>query len=391
MKLLVVASRFPYPLQKGDQLRLYHQIKCLAKEFEIFLYTTSNAKVKEKEIKELEKYCTAIKVHNLSTMKMASNTIKAFFGSLPLQVGMFTSALIQGEIKAFAEEHNIDHVYCQLIRMAQNVKVLKYPKTIDYMDAFGYGMVKRSEMGGIVKRMLYTFESKRVKKYEKSIYESFANHVIITEQDKNRLEVPGPVGVVANGVDTEFFTNAGGVLEYDILFVGNMGYLPNIDAAKMLVNEILPKLNKKLGTNVSVLIAGARPTQEVIDLAKTDNVTIGGWVQDIRSAYKSGRIFVAPIFKGIGQQNKILEAMSMEIPCIVNDSVAEGLGIVHEKHCLIANTIDEFVDTIIRLLEEPIIHTSILVSAKELVLEKYVWSKQTDPLIQMIKSTGKHT
>jgi len=370
LKLLVVASRFPYPLQKGDQLRLYHQIKCLAEEFEVFLYTTSSVEVKQEEVEELKKYCSAIKIHNLNKSKMARNVASAFLGSLPLQVGLFTSRTIKEEIKSFADQHKVDHIYCQLIRMAENIKDLDYPKTIDFMDAFGFGMVKRAEMGGVFKKMMYTFESKRVKTYEKEIYKSFQNHIIITEQDRNRLDVEGNVGVVANGVDADYFSNDGGVMEHDIVFVGNMGYLPNIDAAKMLVNKILPKVNKKLGSKVSVMIAGARPTKEVIDLAKSEGVTIAGWMKDIRSAYKNGKIFVAPIFKGIGQQNKILEAMSMEIPCIVNDSVAKGLGIEHEKHCLIANTEDEFVDMIIRLLDEPIIHTSLLISAKELVMEK---------------------
>ena len=318
---------------------------------------------------------------------MVSNTTSALFSKLPLQVGLFTSAKIQREIKAFAEENQIDHIYCQLIRMAENIKNLDYPKTIDFMDAFGFGMVKRSEMGGFMKSLMYTFESKRVKAYEKSIYKFFDNHAIITKQDKQRLEVEGEVEVIANGVDAEYFKNYGGAMEHDIVFVGNMGYLPNIDAAKMLVKKILPKVNKKLGKQVSVLIAGARPSKEVIDLASMEEVTVAGWMQDIRSAYKNGKIFVAPIFKGIGQQNKILEAMSMEIPCVVNDSVAKGLDLVHERHCLIANTEEEFVDMIIRLLEEPIIHTSLLINAKEYVMQKFIWEKQTQALIDLISQT----
>jgi len=317
---------------------------------------------------------------------MAGNTISTLFSNKPFQVGLFSSSKVKEEIKAFANQHQVDHIYCQLIRMAENIKDLPYPKTIDFMDAFGFGMNKRAEMGGLFNKIVYNIEAKRVKAYEKTIYHDFDNHIIITEQDKSRLKVDGNVEVVANGVDADYFTNDGGVMEYDIVFVGNMGYLPNIDAAKMLVNKILPKANKKLDQKLSVLVAGARPTPEVINLAKNDNVTIGGWMKDIRSAYKNGKIFVAPIFKGIGQQNKILEAMSMEVPCIVNDSVADGLGIEHEKHCLIANTEDEFVECIIRLLNDPIIHASLLVHAKELIADKYVWRKQTQPLIDLILS-----
>ncbi len=385
MRVLVVASRFPYPLQKGDKLRLFHQIKSLSAYAEIYLYTTSVVDVSDEDKHELSKYCKSIKVFHLSQAKMLSNLTQSILTKLPLQVGLFTAKPIQNEIKEFAEANKIDHIYCQLTRMAENVKDLPYPKTIDYMDAFGFGMTKRAEMGGILKRLIYTLEAKRMKKYEAEIYGKFDNHTIITVQDKERLELEqNDVVIVPNGVDTEYFKNHGGILDYDIVFVGNMGYLPNIDAAKLLVKKILPKVNKNLGRKLSVLIAGARPSNEVIDLAKYDNVTIGGWMEDIRSAYKNGKIFVAPIFKGIGQQNKILEAMSMEIPCIVNDDVAIGLGLEHDQHCLIANSVDEFVVQTIRLLEEPILYTNLIVNAKELVMSKFIWSKQTQGLVDLI-------
>lgn len=387
MRLLVVASRFPYPLQKGDKLRLYHQIKSLSEFAEIYLYTTSIVDVSKDDKEELLVYCKEIKVHQLSQANMIGNVGKSLFSSLPLQVGLFTTIKIQNEIKTFAEANKIDHIYCQLARMAENVKRLSYPKTIDYMDAFGFGMTRRAEMGGILKRLTYTFEAKRMKRYEHEIYSQFENHTIITIQDKDRMELPkNDVTVVPNGVDTEFFKNHGGILDYDIVFVGNMGYLPNIDAAKLLIKKILPKTNKKIGRELNVLIAGARPSKEVIDLAKEKGVTVGGWMEDIRSAYKNGKIFVAPIFKGIGQQNKILEAMSMEIPCIVNDNVAKGLDLVDGKHCLVANSEDEFVDQIIKLLEEPILYTNLLVNGKELVMNKFVWKKQTQALIDLIIS-----
>ena len=389
MKLLVVASRFPFPLQKGDKLRLYHQIRCLSEVAEIYLYTTSTSDVKEKDIEELSKFCKAIKVHSMSQATMLGNITQSVLSSLPLQVGLFTTSKIKKEIEAFAKEHSIDHIYCQLARMAENIKDLPYPKTIDYMDAFGFGMKRRAEMGGLLKRFIYTLEAKRMSRYETEIFNYFDHHTIITDQDKTRMDLPAEkLTVVPNGVDTEYFKNRGGIMDYDIVFVGNMGYLPNIDAAKMLVKKILPKTNKKMNRNLSVLIAGARPSKEVIDLAKVEGVTIAGWMEDIRSAYKNGKIFVAPIFKGIGQQNKILEAMSMEIPCIVNSHVALGLGLEDGKNCLIADSEDAFVDKIIQLLEEPILYTNLLINGKELVLQKFVWSKQTQSLAHLIGATS---
>lgn len=384
MKLLIVSSRFPYPIEKGDKLRLCHQIKILSNHFEIYLFACNSSKVLDDHFNQIKQYCQAIQIHQISTMELVKNVSSALFSGLPFQVGMFTNDEIKKEIEDFAADHKIDHIYTQLIRMAENTKDLAYPKTLDYMDAFGFGMHKRAGIGGLFRKIFYRIEGNRVKKYEKEIYKSFNNHSVITDKDSARLELKEPVHVVGNGVDADFFTNSGSLDSYDLVFVGNMGYIPNIDAAKVLVNEILPKLNNR-ERKFSLLIAGARPTKEVIELAETEHVTVGGWMQDIREAYRGGRIFVAPIFQSIGQQNKILEAMSMEIPCIVNKSVAEGLNLQDRVHCLIAESPTEFVERILELENNVELYATLIVSGKELVHNSFSWEAKTEPLVKLIR------
>jgi len=383
VKLLVVASRFPYPIEKGDKLRLCHQIKILSKHFDIYLFACNTSRVLESHVEHIQAYCKEIKIHHLDAKDLVKNISAALISGIPFQVGMFSNIKIRKEIGDFAELHEVDHVYTQLIRMAENTKDLPYPKTLDYMDAFGFGMHKRASIGGLFRKMMYKLEGNRVKKYEKEVFPDFDHHTVITANDRERLELDGKIEVVGNGVDADFFTNTGSIDSYDLVFVGNMGYLPNIDAAKVLVNEILVQLNAK-GKIFKLLIAGARPTREVIDLAENEHVTVGGWMQDIRQAYKGGRIFVAPIFQSIGQQNKILEAMSMEIPCIVNKSVAEGLNLEDRIHCLVAESPEEFVEKILELENNVELFATIIVSAKELVRNSFSWEAKTEPLIQLI-------
>jgi glycosyltransferase involved in cell wall biosynthesis len=75
---------------------------------------------------------------------------------------------------------------------------------------------------------------------------------------------------------------------------------------------------------VRVLIAGTKPTAEVLKLANK-TVTVTGWIPDLREAYEQADVFVAPLRIGTGQQNKILEAMSMSLPCITSTHVMNGL------------------------------------------------------------------
>ena len=71
------------------------------------------------------------------------------------------------------------------------------------------------------------------------------------------------------------------------------------------------------------MIAGTKPTVEVQRLAR-DQVTVTGWIDDLRTEYAASDIFVAPLRIGTGQQNKILEAMAMELPCITTPHVLSG-------------------------------------------------------------------
>ncbi len=387
MRLLIISSRLPYPIEKGDKLRLYHQIKTLSEHFELYLYSMSTEDYKETSLLELKKYCKEVRIHPISKADILQHFARNWFSELPLQVIMYSRDKIRSEIKEMIQCHQIDHIYCQLIRAAENVREFKIPKTLDYMDAFSYGMIQRKSTSNLFMKWLYSNEATRVSKYETQVYDDFDMHTIITSQDAKRLPLDNKkVYVVQNGVDHEYFSNKLSAQDYDLVFVGNMGYLPNIDAAKYLANKILPALIKKTAKEYSLFIAGARPSDQVIQLAQNDNVIIGGWMEDIRSAYEAGRYFVAPIFNAIGQQNKILEALSMELPCIVNQSVADGLGLIHQKECLIADSVDEFVEAIIRLENQPEIVASLIVNGLEKVKKVFNWNEQSLKLVQLIKS-----
>ena len=79
MKILVVLPRFPYPLEKGDKLRAYHQIRCLAKNNDVSLFCVSHNAVADKDIEQLKPYCSSIKVVKPSKITLFFSILKAFF------------------------------------------------------------------------------------------------------------------------------------------------------------------------------------------------------------------------------------------------------------------------------------------------------------------------
>ncbi len=318
-KLMVLTTRFPYPLEKGDKLRVFYQIKVLSKKFEIILVSLTDEAIHPHDYEEVKQYCSRIYPFHRSKLLIVKNMLLAFKNGLPFQIGYFFDKGIQAEIEAIARKEKPDHIFCQLIRMAEFVRHLDIPKTIDYMDTFSIGTKRWSENANAIIRPILRREYKKLVEYENAVFNDFDFHTIISEQDRAYLQMKDKqkVKIVPNGVDMTFFQPIPTAQKaYDIAFIGNMGYVPNVEGSRYLVQEILPKLITYF-PNIKILIAGARPTALVQSFA-SENVTVTGWVEDIREAYASAKIFVAPLFLGSGQQNKILEAMSMNRRLLAN-------------------------------------------------------------------------
>ena len=66
MKILVLLSRVPYPLEKGDKLRAFNQIKELSKQHQLVLFAINDEKLDERAMNELKKYSVGISIVSLT-------------------------------------------------------------------------------------------------------------------------------------------------------------------------------------------------------------------------------------------------------------------------------------------------------------------------------------
>ena len=136
MKLVIILSRFPYPLDKGDKLRAFYQIKDLSRYHKIYLICLNNKKVEPKEKQVLDDFCEEIHVHRITKARQIINAGIALFQSRPIQVGMFYSKRAHAQIRKNIARIKPDHIFCQLIRVTEYAKKEhNIPKTVDYMDA----------------------------------------------------------------------------------------------------------------------------------------------------------------------------------------------------------------------------------------------------------------
>lgn len=385
-KILFITSRFPYPLNKGDKLRVYFQLKHLAKDNEIHLVAINEAKVSDKDIEALSPFCKSIHVFVLPLYKRMIPLILSPFKRLPLQVAFFYDSGIKKKIKRLADEIKPGHIHCHLIRTTEYVKdISKVKKSLDFMDAFAKGMEKRERIErNFIKRMLFRYEKNQLYNYEKRVFGFIDKFCIISDQDKNWIQSPraGEIYVIPNGVDFDSFYPRTEKKTYDILFMGNLDYPPNIVAIRFLSDELIPLL-KKNKPGIKLLIAGMGASKRMKKL-RSENIEIIEQFNHISDSIAISKIMLAPMKIHIGLPNKIIQAMAMKIPCIVSTLSNNSIKADHNRSVIEANTPSEFSKEIIELLINEKKASSIGQAGYEFVKEHFSWERQNDLFKKLI-------
>ena len=382
MKIFVLLPRIPFPLEKGDKLRAFNQIKQLAKHNEIVLCALNDdSKVNEQEaFHALQPYCQSINFIKISKPQILLGLARAFCKGLPLQCGYFFNRKAAKKVNSLIAKHKPDILFGQLLRVAEYIRHQELPKAIDYQDIFSYGMKRRADIASPITRPIFNMEYRRLKRYEAEIFEDFDVRTIISEPDRALFphEKSDEILIIPNGVDHDYFKPQEREKKYDLVFTGNMSYPPNVNAVEYLANEILPIVWKSL-PKVKLYIAGATPDPRVRKAA-SERIIVSGWLDDIRDAYAQSRVFIAPMRIGTGLQNKLLEAMSMGLPAITSPLANASLGAKPNEEILIGNNVEEMASNIITLLTDAQKAEQIAQAGFDFTNRVYDWGKATDIL-----------
>lgn len=384
-KIIFLTSRFPYPLEKGDKLRAFHQIKGISKKYNIYLISiNTESRVKYEHINILKKYCKEVYILDTNKFSVVINLFKSFILSEPLQTGYFYSTKNQKKINEIIKKTRPDWIYSQLIRTSKYTQNFEN-NFIDYMDAMSIGIKRRISNFPIILKPFIRREFIITKRYESEIFNKFRKHSIITQNDQNFIDNPlrKKINIIPNGVDTKyFFPISKNKKSYDIIFIGNMSYPPNIEAAIFLCKKIKPLIDKEYKL-CKILIGGTNPTKKIKNL-ENEQIHVSGRVEDIRNLYSIGKVFIAPMFIGSGLQNKLLEAMAMGIPCITTELANKALR-ANKHQITIAKNEGEFARLCIRLLKNKDLYNSFRDEGLKFIKKTYDWKKINNKLIDLFE------
>ena len=387
MKIFVLLSRIPWPLEKGDKLRAYNQLKQLSKNNEIILCAlNSDRKANKKEaFSALQPYCKSINFIDLPGIGILLNLMAAWLNGNPLQTGYFYNIRAAKRFQNLIAEHQPDLPYGQLLRVAAYLRKENLPKVLDYQDVCRMGMKRRLDVSSWLMKPFLMTEYHRLQRYEAAVFKDFELKTIISETDRKLIPHPDrdEILVIPNGVDHDYFSPILGEKKYDIVFTGNMAYPPNVNAAAFLVQDIMPLVWKQL-PDAKLLLAGATPDITIRQTA-SKKVIVTGWMDDIREAYAHSKVFVAPMRIGPGLQNKLLEAMSMALPCVTTSLANNPLKAKPDLELLVGDSAAEIADHLVKLLTNSELADQMASAGNEFVHQQFSWETANEKLENAMK------
>jgi len=368
----------PYPPFRGDKLKIYHLAKELSKKHELHLITIAETEEDISYVDNLKPYFKKIDYVYLPKSRSILNTITGLFNSIPFQVNYFKSKSFQSLLDQQLETFEFDAIHVQHIRMSQFLynKPNLNNVILDLPDAFSLYWKRRANNSiNYLNRIFEITEYNRVKNFEINFVSRFKKVLVCSHEDQIYLQELGlkTVDILENGVDTNMFKpSVDPYIPFRVLFTGNMDYAPNIDAVTYFASEIWPKIIQKV-PNALFVIAGQRPVPKVLAL-KSDTIQVTGFIQYLTEEYSKAHIVVSPLRIGAGTQNKVLEALSMNIPVVTTHVGYKGLGLEPNQGALLSTNADEFAQNAIRLLSDPQMRDSIGKSGGEIIRNRFSWN-----------------
>ena len=164
-----------------------------------------------------------------------------------------------------------------------------------------------------------------------------------------------------------------------VLFLGSFNHPPNVHAASLLINEIMPRVRRVVG-EVLLVMVGRNPPGALAS-EKSEFVNFTGEVKDPRPFVMGADVTVAPVFFGSGTRVKLVEYMMLAKAIVSTSKGAEGLDIVDQIHFLEADTIEAFSDAVIELLIHKDRAALLGKRAREVARKRYSWSEQINNIL----------
>jgi sugar transferase (PEP-CTERM/EpsH1 system associated) len=336
--LLFLVHRIPFPPNKGDKIRSFNMLQQLSKNYNVFLAGFIDKDEDWDYVDELGQYCEEVYFRPVNRWRSLVSTAFSLIRRRSLSVGFYSDKALRHWVENVLHSHEFDAAIAFSSSMTQFLPYEMLEESVIVADFVDLDSDKWRQYAAETKWPLssvYKYESKALAKWEMDTVElvdavtlvSSAERELLFEHSGERLE---KIKVVRNGVDTRFFDPT---IELEspyeprkriAVFTGAMDYFANAQGVQRFAEEIWPEVKKNV-PSAEFWIVGGNPGKDVEALQAVEGVVVTGYVDDIRPYLKHSNVVVVPLQLARGVQNKVLEALAMDLPVLATPQALQGL------------------------------------------------------------------
>ena len=316
-KILFISTRNPYSGRfSGDVIGSLKTINILKKRYTLDIVTLGKrGKNKKNKIIFFNQPNFFLKVFNIfiSLCKMQ-----------PLQFGLFKSKKMKEYVQKVAD--NYDLLFFYHIRSSQYLpKEFKGIKVIEMGDLYSHNYFQTFCNLSLLNplKYIYYIESVLVKKLEKNIFTNCDKIILFSKNEIKKINNTFRKKIFYINLSVDSIHNKFSFSKKNnrILFIGNLGYLPNLLAVKDFIKNILPTLRKKI-PNIQFYVVGNISKINRFLLYFHRNVIFVGQKDNLKNYIKKSFCGLANLKIATGIQGKVLTYMSYGLPVICSNKVS---------------------------------------------------------------------
>ena len=308
------------------------------------------------------------------------HTARWALGRLPMRTIWFHRPEVQDTIDRLAAERTFDVVHVEDNAMG----VYRLPRGVPSLFAEHEVRTPRDvrwaewlrDPDGPYRGLLDEIDWHRWDRYQRTVWRRFDLVQALTERDARTMRRLAPElasRVRVNPFAVEIPTPTDPALEEDdtIVFTGGFLHAPNVDAARWLVGEIMPRLRTR-HPGVRLRVAGSDPRGALRGLGSAD-VEIVGWVPTLATELARAAVVVAPLRVGGGQRMKVFEALAAGKAVVTTPRGAEGLLVADGEPAplSLAESADAFAAATAALLQDRAQRRALGARARELMIARH--------------------
>lgn len=386
MRILWVKSDFLHPTSRGGQIRTLETIRRLHAKHEVH-YMGFEKEGEPEGVGRAGEYCSYLypvksEAPSKQSLGFAMQAISNLFTPLPLAVRRWTTSTMTEQVRQIRSRISFDAVVCDFLHPSPNFD------TLDGCVLFQHNvetMIWRRHVEHApdpVRKAFFRLEADRMFEWEKKKCLEAAHVIAVSELDARMMRDMFGVSritAVPTGVDADYFRLPESAPEptTDLVFVGSMDWMPNVDGVHYFVREILPLIRRQR-PGCSLTVVGRKPSPDILALADADPaIRITGTVPDVRPHLWDARVSIVPLRIGGGTRLKIYESMAASVPVVSTTVGAEGLDVNHPANIRIADTPEAFAAACIGMLSQPEEARRMAAEALHLVTSRFSWDRIT--------------